>query len=206
MVTPAILVSGATLAVCLVLGFVPFGPIRRRLRRRGAHSAEVAADRGGTAALDADRRKAEARAVLAPLLEEPPLLGVPFADGGRSPGWLACILVATACGAVSAAVLPPPSAPWVACAIALGALAGLRWSAARSLLSLTALGCLVAAGLLTVIEQVRHHYSAGSGWPHNFESAGVLAFVGVVALASDTTVELARRLRRKALPAKGSQA
>ena len=49
---------------------------------------------------------------------------------------------------------------------------------------------------MTVFDQVRHHYAPGSGWPHNFETAGVLAFIAVVALASDAVVELARRRGR----------
>ena len=68
-----------------------------------------------------------------------------------------------------------------------------RWGGARdlrrpgvvcrgSLLSLTALGCIVAAGTVTVFGEFLHHYPAGSAWPHNFELAGVLAFVAVVAL------------------------
>ena len=49
---------------------------------------------------------------------------------------------------------------------------------------------------MTVFDQLRHHYSPGSSWPHNFETAGVLAFVAVVALATDSVVELARRRGR----------
>jgi hypothetical protein len=49
---------------------------------------------------------------------------------------------------------------------------------------------------VTVFDQLRHHYSPGSSWPHNFETAGVLAFIGVVALATDAAVEFARRYRR----------
>jgi hypothetical protein len=90
-------------------------------------------------------------------------------------------------------VLPPPSAPFVAGAIVLSALASLRVSLARPLLSLLALGCILAAGTLAVLGEIAHHYPAGSSWPHNFESAGVLAFVGVVALACDAAVAVVRR-------------
>jgi hypothetical protein len=85
----------------------------------------------------------------------------------------------------------------MAAAAALAAFAALRWSRARPFLGLSAVGCFVAAGAVTVVGQVRHHYPAGSSWPHNFESAGVLAMIGVVVLAVDTTVELARRGRAR---------
>jgi arabinofuranan 3-O-arabinosyltransferase len=181
MVVPAIVVSGATLALCFVVGFVPCGPIGRRLRRRGAHSA-------------ADEADATVETPAVPAMgDEAPLMLWPFVARAGSPGLVVCILVAVLCGGVSLAVLPPPSAPLVAGAVALSALAGLRWSLARSLLSLSALGCILAAGALTVVAQVEHHYPAGSSWPHNFAVAGVLAFAGVVALACDTAVGLARR-------------
>jgi hypothetical protein len=195
-VAPAVVLSGATLLVCLLVGLVPVRPIRRRLRRRRAHREEPRAEvdsADGTARLG----HRHAGGTVPALVEEPVVLGAPFSDSGSSPGLIARILVAAACGAVALAVLPPPSAPFLACAIALAAIAGLSWSRARSLLSLSALGCIVAAGTLTVVEQVRHHYAAGSAWPHNFELAGVFAFVAVVALASDTAVELARARRRR---------
>jgi len=184
-VTPAIFVSGATLAVCLLLGFVPIGPIRRRLRRRGAHSGEPA------------NRGARPVGALSPIAAESPLFASIFSDSARARNWFASILFAVACGAVSAAVLPPPSSPLIAGAIALEALVSLRLSQARSILGLSALLCLVAAGAVTVVEQVRHHYLPGSSWPHNFEVAGVLAFVGVVALGAQSAVELARQGRRR---------
>jgi hypothetical protein len=118
-----------------------------------------------------------------------------LATSGEPPKLLTCILVAAACGAIAMVVLPPSWAPSIAGATAVLAIAGLRWSRARSVLSLSAVGCIGAAGAVTVFDQARHHYPPGSAWPHNFETAGVLAFVGVVALATDMAVELARRHR-----------
>jgi hypothetical protein len=125
------------------------------------------------------------------------MFALPFADGRRAPSWWACVLVAAGCGAVSAAVLPPPAAPVLGAAVAVLSLAGLRFAAGRAMLALCGLGCLLATGALTVLEEARYHYPAGSSWPHNFESAGVLAFLAVVALASGTAVELARRHRTR---------
>ena len=197
-VTPAVIASGATLALCLFLGFVPIGPIRRRLRRRGPRSAEkqVVEPAGGTVTADPGSWDASpTRHSQTSALDASPILGSPLATSGEPPKLLTCILVAAACGAIAMVVLPPSWAASIAGATAVLAIAGLRWSRARSVLSLSAVGCIGAAGAVTVFDQVRHHYPPGSAWPHNFETAGVLAFVGVVALATDMAVELARRHR-----------
>ena len=197
-VTPAVIASGATLALCLFLGFVPIGPIRRRLRRRGPRSAEkqVVEPAGGTVTADPGSWDATpTRHSQTSALDASPILGSPLATSGEPPKLLTCILVAAACGAIAMVVLPPSWAASIAGATAVLAIAGLRWSRARSVLSLSAVGCIGAAGAVTVFDQVRHHYPPGSAWPHNFETAGVLAFVGVVALATDMAVELARRHR-----------
>ena len=197
-VTPAVIASGATLALCLFLGFVPIGPIRRRLRRRGPRSAEkqVVEPAGGTVTADPGSWDASpTRHSQTSALDASPILGSPLATSGEPPKLLTCILVAAACGAIAMVVLPPSWAASIAGATAVLAIAGLRWSRARSVLSLSAVGCIGAAGAVTVFDQVRHHYPPGSAWPHNFETAGVLAFVGVVALATDLAVELARRHR-----------
>ncbi len=197
-VTPAVIASGATLALCLFLGFVPIGPIRRRLRRRGPRSAEkqVVEPAGGTVTADPGSWEASpTRHSQTSALDASPILGSPLATSGEPPKLLTCILVAAACGAIAMVVLPPSWAASIAGATAVLAIAGLRWSRARSVLSLSAVGCIGAAGAVTVFDQVRHHYPPGSAWPHNFETAGVLAFVGVVALATDMAVELARRHR-----------
>jgi hypothetical protein len=197
-VTPAVIASGATLALCLFLGFVPIGPIRRRLRRRGPRSAEkqVVEPAGGTVTADPGSWDASpTRHSQTSALDASPILGSPLATSGEPPKLLTCILVAAACGAIAMVVLPPSWAPSIAGATAVLAIAGLRWSRARSVLSLSAVGCIGAAGAVTVFDQVRHHYPPGNAWPHNFETAGVLAFVGVVALATDMAVELARRHR-----------
>jgi len=174
-VTPAVLISGGTLALCLVLGFVPVGNIVRRRRGRGAHPVEnVVRD------------------------DESPALASPLTTGGSRPRLVHGILLALGCGAISLVVLPPPWAVPIAVATASAALVALRWSAARAILSLSAFMCVAAAGAVTLFDQVRHHYPPGDAWPRNFETAGVLALVGVVALATDTAVELIRRHQRRA--------
>ena len=180
-ITPAIIISGAALLLCILVGLVPLGPLRRLRRRRRAHSAlgDVELVRPNSAALGH--------------LSGAPVLGWPAGDRGRSPGLFTCVLVALACGVVSLAVLAPPEAPFLAGGVALAALGGLRWSPARSLLALAAIACLLATGALAVVLQVENRFPPGSAWPHNFALAGVLAFVGVVALAGDSVVELARR-------------
>ena len=197
-VTPAILASGAALVLCLVLGFIPATRIRRRLGGRGYHAAErnvTEPARDTVPAADVARQVPETGTSRNPVLDAP-VLGRPFAAGGRTPHLLGCLLVAAMCGAMAMMALPPPWAVPVAGATAVVSLAGLRWGRARSILALCTVGCIGTAGVVTVFDQVRHHYAPGSGWPHNFETAGVLAFIGVVALATDSAVELARRHSR----------
>jgi hypothetical protein len=198
MVTPAVIASGATLALCLFLGFVPTGPVRRRLRRRGAHLAQNRAVEpepagGAAAAVPASSEPSPAGDSQTSVPDASPDLGSPLAAGETPPRLRTCILVAAACGAIAMVVLPSSWAPSIAGATAVVALAGLWWSHARSILSLSAVGCIAAAGAVTVFDQVRHHYPPGSAWPHNFETAGVLALVGVVALGTDAAIELARQ-------------
>jgi arabinofuranan 3-O-arabinosyltransferase len=190
-VLPAIVVSGGTLVLCLVLGFVPVGAIRRRARRHGTQAGR-------------DRAQPQVAMPLALLGgrgqgssgEMVPLLASPLTTGGRPPHVVACVLLAAAGGAVALAVMPPHWAVPVAGATAVATLLGLRWSATRSLLSLAAVGSFTATGTTMVLDQLGSHYPAGSSWPGNFESAGVLALAGVVALSADAVVELVRRQRR----------
>jgi hypothetical protein len=160
-----------------VLGFVPVGDIARKRRRRGADATEETASEE---------------------VSESPALASPLTTGGRRPRLVTAILLALVCGAVSLVVLPPPWAVPIALATALAAMAAVAWSPARAVLSLSAVVCVAAAGAVTVFDQARHHYPPGDDWPHNFETAGVLALIGVVALATDTAVELVRRHRRRA--------
>jgi hypothetical protein len=193
-VTPAIIASGATLAVCLLVGFVPIGPIRRRLRRRRAHSAEDQEEHAEAVGARAVAGRCASAAVNSrvPELDSSPRLVSPLTAAGRAPRLLVCIGLAAACGAVAMVVLQPGWAPFVAGATAVAALVTALWSRARSTLSLSALGCMTAAGTVTVFDQLRHRYPAGSSWPHHFETAGVLAMIAVVLLATDAAVELVR--------------
>ena len=207
-VTPAIAASGATVLLCLLLGFVPLGRLRRRLVRRGSHAAErrlTEPGAGRPAGAAKARQDRPAGAARKQPRDAAPLLGTPFPATGRSPHLPSCLLVAALCGAVAMVVLPPPWAPSVAGATAVACFAGLRWGRARAILGLAAVGGIGAAGTVTVLDQLRHHYSPGSGWPHNFETAGVLAFVAVVALATDSVVGLARRHRRAESAGDGPQ-
>ncbi|MGO9204865.1 MAG: hypothetical protein ACLQBX_01535 [Candidatus Limnocylindrales bacterium] len=196
-VTPAMLASGATVFVCLLLGFAPIGRFRLRLGRHWSrpHQKQTAVPAGAASPADRDGKASPAERSLAAVLDASPVLVPSLAPGGRRPNLLTCVLVAAVCGAIAAVVLPPGWAPCIAGTTAVVSFAGLRWGRARLFPGLAAVGCIAAAGVVTVFDQLRHHYSPGSSWPHNFETAGVLAFIAVVALATDTTVELVRRHR-----------
>jgi hypothetical protein len=207
-VTPAILASGVTLVLCLLLGLVPVARWRRRLARRGAHLAvRRTADpaEGTAAAVEGTGTERPSGTGHKQVPDAAPRLGPPFAAGGRPPRLPSCLLVAAMCAVMTMVVLPPPWAPPIAGAIAIASFVGMRWGRPRSILGLSAIGCMGAAGALTVLGQLRHHYSPGSSWPHNFETAGVLAFIGVVALATDSVVGLARRHSRAQCAGDGPQ-
>ena len=188
LVTPAIFVSGGTLLVCAMVGFVPIGTVRRRLRRRQARRRAHSTDNRGAGAAAGDLARPP------PLIEAPRLVS-PLSAGGSAPNLFACLLIAAGCGVLALAVVPPHWAIPVAGATAIAALATLRFSAARSALSLSAVACIVAAGVLTVVGQIRYHYPPGDSVAGQLETAGILAFVGVVALMTDAVVEFARRHR-----------
>lgn len=210
-VDAALLLSAAAIALCLLLAFLP-EPVRRRLRSlagrlraRAGRQAEIP-DEGPEAAFepvgsgsvtDTDTQAdagADAGWPAAPVLQAPWRAGGPHAGLWRS---AAAGLVA---GALAVLVLPPHDAVAAAVGVAVLTAITARFGAARALLTTAAAAGAVAAGLLTVVGEVAHHYSPGDGWPHQFETAGIFAFVALLALAGDALAELVRS-RRLSRPA-----
>jgi soluble P-type ATPase len=95
-------------------------------------------------------------------------------------------------------VMPPPWAMPVAAALALATGAAGKFAGFRTVLVLAALSGSGAAGVLTALGQSLHHYPPGDSWPPEFNTAGLLAFVALLALAGDAIVEIARTRRRAA--------
>jgi hypothetical protein len=164
----ALVVSGVTILVCVILGFVP---VRRLLRRRRRNAANDPSTRDSVAAPRDGR-------------EDLPILSSPLSDHGARPRIYAIPIVAILTGAGAAAFvsLRVGLVVGVATLVALS----LRWL--RTVLTLASVGFLAAAATIIVIAQV-HHTAA-----HN---ANLFVWVAVVALAADAVVVVTRQRRRE---------
>jgi len=215
-VDEALVVSGAAVVVCLVVGCSP----RRRLRlrrprplRRGVRAEAppdlVADDTGpalaGTgppvgvgAGAGRDETGALAFGDPAPVSPPPPsdgegpVLASPLSSAGQRPHWSAVVVSALAVGALVAAAVSP------AAGVALGAatVPALWWRRGRLVLSATAVAAVVALDVVVTRGQALWRWPAQFNWPTHFESAGTLAWIAVAALAADAVVAEVRQRRR----------
>jgi hypothetical protein len=180
----ALAVSGATLALCLLLGFLPArarrwvrGKLPRRLR--------------GPAGPDAPVRSAQPadRASLALPSSPPP-------RDQRQRGWLhypRALLIGILTGGVAALVAPPRAGLVVAGIVTLGLL--VPW--ARAVATIGGVGFIVAGGINVVQGQNVHHFLPGSNWAGSFVHAGNLIWLGVVLLVADAVISgLGLRVRK----------
>jgi arabinofuranan 3-O-arabinosyltransferase len=190
----ALAVSGATLLLCLVLGFLPRRArrwVRARLPRRLRGPAGPEPPERPAVPFDA--------AVLA-------FPGAPAPKEQRQRGWLRfprALLIGAACGGAALLVTPPLAGLVVAVAVVLGLL--VPW--ARVLASLAGIASIVAGSINVVQGQNVHHYLSGSNWDASFINAGNLIWLGVVLLLADGVVSalglrVAKPLRRRALRAR----
>jgi arabinofuranan 3-O-arabinosyltransferase len=173
----ALVVSGAGLAAALLLSVLPD---RTRWRRRGRHRRAAAAagtGPGGGEVLDAE--PAAAVATLASPLAYPP----------ARPRLLVGAVTALLLGAGLAAV----TRPWIGLAVGAAAAVALLVPRTRGLLTAGAVGLMVAAGAVVVVDQATHPAQAGGTWPPTFSTAAVLAWTAVACLVADAIVELVRR-------------
>jgi len=171
----ALAVSGVTLLLCLLLGFLPArsrrwvrGHLPRRLR--------------GPAGPDAPERPGSPfdAATLA-------LPGAPPPKAERQRGWLRfprAVLIGAVTGGVAALVTPPAAALVVAGVVILGLL--VPW--ARALATVGGIAFVVAGSINVVQGQRVHHFLAGADWAGAFVHAGNLIWLGVVLLLADAVV------------------
>jgi arabinofuranan 3-O-arabinosyltransferase len=184
-------ISGAFTVLCLVLVFAS-----RRRRRTAWELWRSRRSRAQSPLPEGDEHASEAVAAEAGLdSDRGPVLASPFSfpRSGRPRIWVAG-LTAIAAGLISAAFSTPWS-PWAG--LVVGPLVGLvlfvRW--ARPLISLSAVGLVVAAGVYVTSGQAHHHYPVGAAWPAQFKSAAVMASLAVLLLAADALVERVRSSR-----------
>ena len=167
--------SGVTLLLCLLLGFLPArsrrwvrGHLPRRLR--------------GPAGPDAPERPGSPfdAATLA-------LPGAPPPKAERQRGWLRfprAVLIGAVTGGVAALVTPPAAALVVAGVVILGLL--VPW--ARALATVGGIAFVVAGSINVVQGQRVHHFLSGANWAGSFVHAGNLIWLGVVLLLADAVV------------------
>ncbi len=171
----ALAVSGATLLLCLVLGFLP-ARWRRRVR------AHLPRRLRGAAGPDAPERPGSP--FDAATLAWP---GAPPPKEERQRGWLRfprALLIGALTGGVAALVVAPVAALVVAGVVILGLL--VPW--ARAVATVGGIAFVVAGCVNVVQGQNVHHYLPGSDWAGSFVHAGNLIWVGVVLLLADAVI------------------
>ena len=176
--------SAATLALCLVLGFLPLRA-RRRVR------ALLPRWLRGPAGPDAPERPVVP--FDAPALAFP---STPPPKDERPRGWLRfprALLIGAVTGGVAALVVPPRAGLVVAGVVTLGLL--VPWARAVATVGAVA---LVVAGCINVVQgQNVHHYLPGNNWAGSFVNAGDLIWLGVVLLLADGVISgLGLRVRK----------
>ncbi len=171
----ALAISGATLALCLLLGFLPSRArrwLRAKLPRRlrGPAGPEVVA-----------------------LATEPfdaPTLTLPFSappKEERQRGWLRvprALIIGVVSAGVAAFVVSGTAALVVGALVALGLV--VPWA---RVVALTGGVAFIVAGCANVVQgQNVHHYLPGANWAGTFVQAGNLIWLGVVLLLADAVI------------------
>lgn len=175
LVWAALAVSGATLVVCLVLGFLP-------VRWRRWFRARLPRRLRGPAGPDAPERPGS------PF--DAPRLALPFTPppkADRQRGWLRfprALLIGALTGGVALLVVTPLAALVVGALVAVGLV--VPW--ARAAASVGGIAFVVAGCVDVVRGQDEHVYLPGNNWAGTFVHAGNLIWLGVVLLVADAVI------------------
>ena len=184
LVWAALAVSGATLLLCLVLGFLP----QRARRWVRSHLPRRLRGPAGPEPPERPAVPFDAAALAFP--------GAPPPKEQRQRGWRRfprAVLIGVVSGGVAWLVTPPAAALVVAGVVTLGLL--VPW--ARAIASVGAIAAIVAGCSNVVQGQHVHHYLAGSNWDASFVNAGNLIWLGVVLLLADAVISgLGLRVRK----------
>jgi hypothetical protein len=168
----ALALSGATLFLCLLLGFLPerwWGPLRRLRRRLRLH------------------RRRQSSGVPAPgptvAYVEPQLVFLRREPRHRVRWWNAVVL-----GLLTGAVAAGVTSLAIGAAVAVVVVAGLLIPWVRWVATLGGVGFIVAGCVNVVRGQDVHHYAPGSNWAGSFVGAGNHIWIGVVLLLADAVI------------------
>jgi hypothetical protein len=191
----ALTLSGVTLLLCLLLGFLPARGrrwLRARLPRRLRGPAGPDSPVWPAAPFDSPK-------LTLPLFRDP---AVPLS--GRPLTILRALIIGLVTGAAASLVVPVVAALVVGGLVAAGLL--LPW--ARVVATVGAVAFIVAGALSVIRGQQVHHYLPGSNWAGSFVHAGNLIWIGIVLLLADAVItafglRTRKPLRRRAVRAGG---
>ncbi len=196
-VNAALVVSGVTLVVSVVLIALPPGLVasRRRRRRRRRHGGTRAAA-GGTVATPAAVPTPAVEAV-GPAVEpvgDPvrPVLTSVVRSGGSSPGWALSLALALVAGAVAGLMVAPAAGAAVAAVVLLE----LRVDRSRIVVVAATVGLLVATAGYVALHQHRNGFLSDINWPSHMGWANSLVWVAVGLLGADGLVQWVRHRHR----------
>jgi arabinofuranan 3-O-arabinosyltransferase len=117
-----------------------------------------------------------------------PALATPLDGAGRPPSRAVRVGGALAAAVVAGVVADP----LLAVPVGLVALVALARPRGRALLALGAVGCLGLAASYVLVQQFRWEYTSDFAWPAHFDRVHLLAWAGVLLLATDALVERLR--------------
>ncbi len=203
-VTVAILVSGATLLISVILIAIPatgLGPLRRRRRtrrqRRGRHRAGTSAvgmSTAGTAVSPASASRVstvtdDAR----PLVGDPerPELTSLLRTGGQAPSWPKSVVIAVLGGLAAALFVAPLAGLLVGAVILLELLV----DRSRIVVVVGTLGLLVVTTGYVTLREHRNAFVPDINWPGHMGLANSLVWIAVFLLAADGVVAWVRHRR-----------
>jgi hypothetical protein len=179
----ALVISGAAAVICVVLAVLP----RRRRRRTVFEAWRERRSRG--------REESAVAGSVTPHEDAGPALSSPlhYPRSPRPPVWVVG-LTAVAAGLVAAA-LSTPWSPWAGLVVgpAVGLVVLVRFT--RLLVTLSAVGLVVAASVYVVLGQAHHHYPVSAAWPGEFEPAAIMTSLAVLLLGADALAERVRTPR-----------
>ncbi len=211
-VDEALVVSAAAALACLLMAVVPFSVRRRRSPAtsnespaRAAHARRRRTRWRITPTGNTAGGRPEDPPAVAEATDAAPAPAFPWSRAGHPTSIIATVVIALLCAVATWAVVPAPWAGPAAAAVGATSLVAARLRGFRTLLALAAVGGSVAAGAITILGQLHHHFPPGDSWPANFEPASIVTLVAFAALAADALVE-AWRLRPGRAPASGRDA
>jgi hypothetical protein len=94
-----------------------------------------------------------------------------------------------------AAAFSTPWSPWSGLLIGPAVGVVILVPRLRFVLTVSAVGLVLATGLYVIVGQVQNRYIPGASWPAEFKTAGLLASLAILVLGADAFTERMRATR-----------